>query len=147
MFSRRIPYGLAVVIGVAVAALVGSRVELTWNQSAQAEPSTQAAAPTSTAPDAFQVRALSDGLVTEAEVREALGNAAACLAEQGVQALPLDHPQLEGNLVLARFIPDGEDPAKDAPVMRDCSERFSAHVTSAYRAQQRSAGLDMPPSR
>lgn len=138
-------YGTAVVLGIVAAAFGVSQFDLTGNREALAEPSEQAGAPAIAAPDEYQLSALADGVVTEAEVREALGRAARCMAEQGVEALPLDHPQLEGNLVLARRVPDGEDPAADAPVMPECAERFSAHVTSAYRAQQRAAGLDTPP--
>lgn len=145
MFIQYWRYGTAAVMGIAAAAFAGSQFDLTGNREALAEPSEQAAAPAIAAPDEYQLSALADGVVTEAEVREALGRAARCMAEQDVAALPLDHPQLEGNLVLARRVPEGHDPAADALVMRECAERFSAHVTSAYRAQQRAAGLDTPP--
>ncbi len=97
-------------------------------------------------PSSEQLAALSDGVVTEGEVRQALDRAADCLEEHGLHAVRAGHPQLEGNLVLMRFIPEGEDPAKGEADMRLCSEQHSAHVTSAYRAQLRAAGLLNEPT-
>ncbi len=95
-------------------------------------------------PSARQREMLSDGIVTEAEVREALGFAADCLEAHGVQPTRLGDPQLEGNLVLGFFVPDGADRGVASKVVLACDLEHSASVTAAYRVQTRGSSPSNP---
>ena len=132
----------AVVVGVGlrfgVDSYAGDRV-----LAQQGEP-TQGGAPPVVAPSDDQNAMLADGLVTEEEVRAALTRAADCLELRGVQPVRVGHPQLEGNLELMVYVPDGGDFAKSSAAVRECSAQHSALVTSTYRSQTRGANPSNP---
>lgn len=95
-------------------------------------------------PSDEQMAILADGVVTDEEVRAALNRAADCLESFGVPAVRVGHPQLEGNLELMSFVPDGGDFARTSAAMRECSLRHSAGVTSTYRRQNRGSTPSNP---
>ncbi len=95
-------------------------------------------------PSDEQSAMLADGVVTEAEVRAALNSAADCLEANGVRATRLGDPQLEGNLVLGYFVPDGGDRARARDIVQKCDTEHSAYVTSAYRVQTRGSSPSNP---
>lgn len=109
----------------------------------QREPAQQSAPPAIGTSDE-QKAILADGVVTEDEVRGALSRAADCLEFLGVQAVRVGHPQLEGNLELMVYVPDGGDFAKTKAAMNECATKHSALVTSSYRAQTRGANASNP---
>lgn len=88
-----------------------------------------------------QRAALADGVVTEGELRAGLNAGADCLEANGVGAVRVGHPQLEGNLVFGAFFPDGQDPATKSDIVRQCQERHVIFLSAKWGEQREAAGL------
>lgn len=121
-----------VFIGVVAAAGVLLVTTLDRGSGASADDGRRDSATENEAPSAEQLAALADGVVTEDELRQALNRAGDCLEANGVTALRPGHPQLEGNLVLGSFYPDGVDPQAASAVVRQCNERHALLLSAKF---------------
>lgn len=84
----------------------------------------------------YQQSPLSDGVVTEEEVRQAIGEAADCIDAAGIEAIRPGDARMGEQLSLGWVAGSGPDAGARSAAAKECERRYSQAVRQAFVAQR-----------